>query len=151
MSQADFLLAVKSTIDKLGSDLASAQVPPVRFVDLDDSTAVEEVLTSTDPAIIWEFSGLEDSPSDPLYTAVFSIGARTTNDAANYSILSLVGKVRAIFPVNEVIEIKNYSDVVASAKQGNMRVTSVSVNPQAYDRTSGLRLITIAARVQRFI
>lgn len=151
MSEATFLLAVKSTIDKLGIDLAASQTPPVRFVDLDDATSVEEVFKSTDAAIIWEFSGLEDDPSDPLYTATFSIGARTSNDAANYSILSLVGKVRAVFPVGEMIDVIDYSDTVASQKQGNMIVTSVSVNPQAYDRTSGIRLITIVARVQRFI
>lgn len=151
MSEATFLLAIKSTIDKLGSSLAAAQTPPVRFVDLDDSTAVEEVFTSLDPAIIWEFTGLEDAPADPLYTAIFSIGARTTNDAANYSILNLVGKVRAIFPVGGMIDILDYSDTVASAKQGNLVVTSVSVNPQAYDRTAGIRLITITARAQRFV
>lgn len=151
MPSDTFLLALKSTIDKLGNDLAQAQVPPISFVDLDDSTATEAVFTSTNNALIWEMSSFDESPADPLYMATFHIGARTVNDPSNYSILALTGKVKEVFKVGSRIEIKDYSGLAASAKQGSLTIINVSVNPQAYDRTSGVRLISVTARARRWL
>jgi hypothetical protein len=151
MSEATFLVAIKSTIDKLGNDLALAQTPPATFVDLDDITAVEEAMKSTNNCIIWEMNGLEEDPRDPLYLVPFSIGARTVNDAANYNILKLTGLVKSTFPVGASIDIKDYSGVTATASQGKLIIMSVSVNPQGFDRTSGVRLISIMARAQRWV
>lgn len=145
-----FLVAIKSTLDKLGNDLALAQPTPTKFVDLDDSTAVEAVMSSTDNAIIWELSGFDDNPQDPLYSVVFNIGARTSNDAANYSILTLVGKVREVFPIGAKLEVRDYSDMVMSDVQGFLFITMINVNPQMYDRTSGIRMVTVSARAQRY-
>jgi hypothetical protein len=147
----EFLLAVKSTLDKKGSTLALAQATATKFVDLDDSTAVEEVMSSTDDAIIWELSGFDEVPADPLYHLAFNIGARTSNDAANYGILSLVGKVKEVFPLGSKVEIRNYAEDVESPVLGVMFITFVAVNPQLYDRTSGIRMVTVTARAQRYV
>jgi len=146
-----FLLSIKSSLDKFGNDLALAQPTETKFVDLDDSTAVEAIMTSTDNAIIWELSGFDDSPRDPLYSVVFNIGARTSNDAANYGILALIGKVKEIFPIGRKLDIRDYSDDVASDVSGFLLITSVTVNPQMYDRTSGIRMITVTGKAQRYV
>jgi hypothetical protein len=146
-----FLLAIKSTLDKFGNDLALAQPAETKFVDLDDSTAVEAVMASTDDAVVWEMSGFDDHPRDPLYSVVFNIGARTSNDAANYGMLALVGKVKEIFPIGKKLEVRDYSDDTASDVKGFLFITSVAVNPQMYDRTSGIRMVTVTARAQRYV
>lgn len=151
MSQANFLKAIKSTIDKIGNDLALAQLPPIQFVDIDDSTATEAVFASDTDAIIWEMNGFEDNPSDPLYLVTFSIGAKTANDPANYNILGLTGLVKNAFPVGDSLDVKDYSGLTASLSQGRLLIQRVNVNPQGYDRTSGVRLISITALAQRWL
>lgn len=151
MSEDKFLVAVKSTIDKLGNDLAQSQVPPALFVDLDDSTATEDAMSSEADAIVWELGTLEEEPADPLYMLTFSIGARTTNDAANYDILRLTGKVREHFKKGNTYRVRDYSDLVASVEMGVIRITDVVVMQQSFDRTSGVRLVTVYARAQRFL
>lgn len=146
-----FLVAVKSTLDKLGNDLALSQVTPTKFVDLDDATAVEAVLTSTEDAILWELSSFDVAPVDPLYRVEFNIGARTTNDPANYNILKLAGKVREVFQIGSKIEIRDYSGDTASSPLGFLFVTFIAVNPQVYDRVSGIRMISVSAKAQRYV
>lgn len=151
MSHALFLVAVKSTIDKLCNDLALAQDTPTRFVDLDDATAVEDVMTSSDPAVIWDMGSFEESPSDPLYYSTFSIGARTTEDPSNYNILRLTGDIGDVFKVGVSLDIKDYSGSLASESMGRLHILSVSVNPQGFDRISGVRLASVVARAQRWL
>ena len=151
MSETAFLVAIKSTLDKLANGLAEAQIPPIGYVDLDDATAVENVMASTNDAIIWEMGGISEAPRDPLYHLTFSMGARTFNDPSNYNILRLTGLIRSHIPVHLSLDIKDYSGVTATASVGTLRIISVDVNPQLYDKTSGIRLISITATAQRWL
>lgn len=151
MLEQDFLMALKSTIDKLGVDLAAAQSPSLKFIDLDNTVKMQEMFDSEDDALVWEMQTLADTPADPLYTATFNIGARTVNDPANYDILSLAGKVKAIFKLGQKIDIYDYTGAVASAKGGTLIPTEVSVMVQQYERVSGIRMLTIVAKAQRLL
>lgn len=149
MLEEDFLLAFKSTIDKLGYDLAQSQSPSVRFVDLDNTVRTKELFDSEDDGLVWEMLSLSESPIDPLYTATFNIGARTVNDPANYDILALAGKVKAIFKTGASLAIYDYSGPVAGPKGGALIPISVSVMAQQYERVSGIRMLTVVAKAQR--
>jgi hypothetical protein len=145
-----FPLAIKSTLDTLGVGMAQSLTPPALFVDLDDVTATEEVFSSTTPAILWELGRLDESPRDPLYALTFSVGVRTSNDAANYTIMNLVGKLKEVFPIGRRILVADLSDSGTPAPIGQMIITKVDLNPQVYDRTSGIRMVSVIGRAQRY-
>ena len=151
MASETFLLAIKSTIDKLGNDLALSLTPPALFVDLDDATATEAALASETNTIVWSLGEFQEDPRDPIYRLSFDIGPRTCNDPSNYTILALTGKVKALFVPGSAIAIKDYSGALATATQGTLFITDVSVNQQVYDKTSGVRLVSIYARAQRWL
>ena len=149
MLEQDFLKAFKSTVDKIGYDLGQTQSPQLGFIDLDNTVKAQAMFDSEDDFLIWEMLTLTDDPMDPLYTATFNIGARTVNDPANYDILTLAGKVKAVFKIGQKIDIFDYTGAVASAKGGFMVPIDVSVMTQQYERVSGVRMITITAKAQR--
>ena len=151
MSIDTFLLAVKSTIDKLGVDMATAQVGSPKFIDLDDATATEEAMSKPDPVFIWEMSTFDESPKDPLYRATFSVGVRAMNDPANYGLLKMTGVVGGVFRPGTTFEVKDWSDTVVSPSQGRMIISKSYVNAQGFDRAAGVRMISIDAMVQRWV
>jgi len=112
MSQELFLLAIKSTIDKLAGELATTE--GLSLIDLDNTVEMQELFSSEDNAVVWEYGTLAAEPRDPLYMLTFNIGARTVKDSANYNILSLTGKVQELFKVCSRIEVKDYSGLVES-------------------------------------
>jgi len=141
---ADFASSFKSTIDKKGNDLADTL--GLKLIDLDDITASNDLMHGTRDALVWEFLGLNTSPTEPLYEFGFKIGARTVNDAANYGILGIVDKVRELFPVNSRHSIRNYTGAVAGPESGYLLVSDVSIDPQMYDKNSGIRMAVITGR-----
>ena len=149
MSEEGFPVALKSTIDKIGYDLAQTESPPVQFVDLDNVVNTTELLTSEDTALIWSMSVLAPTPRDPLYSCAFSIGARTVNDPANYDIMLLVGKLKAAFNIGSTIAIFDYTGVTAGPKVGILTVSNVAVMPQEFDKVSGIRMVSLEAKAQR--
>lgn len=151
MQEDSFLLAFKSTIDKLGYELGQAQSPVLKFVDLDNTVKTKEMFDSNDDALVWEMLTLTDAPKDPLYMATFNIGARTVNDAANYDILALAGKVKAVLLIGGKVDIFDYSGAVAGPKGGFFMPIDVSVMSQQYERVSGVRMLTVTARAQRLV
>ena len=142
------MLAVKSTIDKVCIDLATAS--GIKFLDLDDATAVEGVMQSTDSAVIWELQTFDESPQDPMWSISFGVGGRTSNDASNYEILALTGAIASKFTIGTQIPIFNYSGTTVGLQEANMTVISNNTAPQLFDRTSGLRLAGITAKLLRF-
>ncbi len=151
MLEQDFLKAFKSTVDKIGVDLGLAETPQLGFIDLDNTVKANEMFASDDDYLIWEMLTLTDDPMDPLYTATFNIGARTVNDPANYDILTLAGKVKAVFKIGQRIDVFDYTGAVVSAKGGFMMPIDVSVMTQQYERVSGVRMITVTAKAQRLV
>lgn len=149
MSQESFPVAVKSTIDKLGWDLAQAEAPAVKFIDLDNVVNTANLMESDDNALIWSMAVLAPTPSDPLYACSFMIGARTVNDPANYDIMLLVGKLSAVFEEGSLIDIHDYTGAVAGPRIGVLTMTRVTVLPQEFDKVSGIRMVSLEGRVQR--
>lgn len=151
MSFETFLLAVKSTIDKVGVDMAAAQPGTPKFVDLDDATATEEAMSKPDPVFIWEMSDFQEAPKDPLYRATFSVGVRAMNDPANYGLLKMTGIIGGVFRPGTFIEVKDCSDTLVSASQGRILISKAYVNAQGFDRAAGVRMISIDTMVQRWL
>jgi len=149
MSQENFPVALKSTIDKLGNDLAQAEVPPVEFIDLDDVVNTANLLGSDNTALLWSMSVLVPTPSDPLYACSFSVGARTVNDPGNYDIMLLVGKLSSVFQEGSLIDVHDYTEALAGPRIGVLSITKVTVLPQEYDKVSGIRMVSLEGRVQR--
>lgn len=147
----DFLRAFKSTIDKLGMDLGNSLAPSIGLIDLDNTVKAQVMFDSPDDFLVWELLTFDDTPGDPLYSASFNIGARTVNDPYNYDILSLTGKVKAKFPLGAGIEIYDYSGAIASSKGGMLTPVNVAVMPQQYEKVSGIRMITVTVKAQRFM
>lgn len=149
MSLATFAISLKSAIDKLGHTLAVSK--GLTYVDLDDVTATAGLFASADSAIVAEFGTLEGDPKDPLYAGSFRIGARTVQDPGNYDILKLVGDVQALFPEGDRIEVNDSYEVAETGVQGVLIPGEAIVSPQQYDMSSGLRLIEITFKAQRFV
>jgi len=144
----DFISCVKSTIDKAGVDIAVAFGGGTRFVDLDDTVNTAELFASDDPAIVWTWLSLDDSPVPPLYLLNFGIGAKTTLDPGNYSLTTLLGAVSGVMKKGSTLAIKDYSnDGDGTTHRGTMTFTDVSVDQQLFDKESGIRLISVTARV----
>jgi hypothetical protein len=146
-----FFLAVKSTIDKIGSDLAAASALGTKATDMDDYTATEEIFHSESSAVLWELSSMDEDPRDPMYSVVFNIGARTCNDAANYKLAKVLGEISSMLGKDLRIPIKDYSGAVASAPLGFLHIVKQQSAPQSFDRTSGIRMIQVTARALRWV
>ncbi len=148
---ADFTLAIKSTIDKAGTDLA-ASLGVAKFVDLDDPVNMAEAMASTDDVIVWRFVTLDEDPIDPLYSIIFAIGAKTSIDPSSYDLLSFVSKTKKTFAVSEGMDIYDWSGAaVPTEKLGVISFIESGVDTQMFDKESGVRMVTVAGRVQRFI
>jgi hypothetical protein len=150
-TESEFPLALKSTIDYLGTSIAARIGPDIDFVDLDDITSVEEVFASLKPTVVWELSMLTPEPRDPLYFGNFSIGMRTSEDAANYTSFNHLGMVTDTFEIGSSHDIKNYSEDVEGLLAGRMFIVSAGLGAQAFDRTSGIRMVTVSFRASRLI
>ena len=151
MSRAQFLQALKSTLDKQGYDLAVAQAPDILYVDLDDPIQSTELFKGESSAIVLGSLVLHEDPRDPLYSFSFQMGARTVTDASNYSILSLSGQVNVLFEKGKRVSVYQYATVGAvGAVVGFMFITDVSVDDQMFERMSGIRLLTIQGKAVRF-
>ena len=144
----DFLSMVKSTIDKAGVDIAQAYDPTIGYVDLTDQVKVQELLGSNRAAVVWEMLTLVEDPIHPLYEMNFGIGAKTTGDPGNYAMTEMLDAVRAVMAKGDSIVVRDYSpggDGVTD--QGYVYITDVSVDPQLFDKVSGIRLIGVSGKV----
>lgn len=146
---ANFTVAFKSTIDKLGYDLGQSLSPTLDLIDLDDLVVSAELFKTRKDALVWEFLTMDELPRDPMYSFTFRIGARTVKDIANYNILKMIDSVKAIFPTESNLDISDYSGSVAGPKLGYMFITSVGVDPQMFDKDSGIRMILVSGRCVR--
>jgi hypothetical protein len=145
---SDFYSNVKSTIDKYGVDIAQAYGNGVAFLDLDDTVNAAEIMSGKVSAIVWTLLRMDEAPRAPLYALHFGIGAKTTLDAGNYNMSALLDAVGGIMAKGETLQIRDYSpggDGVTP--QGTISITDVSVDPQLFDKESGIRLISVTAMV----
>ena len=140
----DFVTAFKSTIDKIGKDLADAKGLP--FIDMDDITKSSELLHSSRDALVWEFLVFDPAPVDPLYSFVFRIGSRAVKVAANYTSLGLLDALQKVFPISSRHEIRNMSGAVAGPVVGIIHITDLRIDPQQHDKDSAIRMISITGK-----
>lgn len=141
---SNFTTAFKSTIDKIGYDIA--QIRSLPFIDLDDLSASEGLFKTSRDAIVWEFLGFSPAPTEPLYDFGFRIGSRTVNDAANYNCLTLVDDLSKEFYVNSRHPIQDLTGAVAGPELGYLIVGDIRVDPQMYDKQSGIRMVLVTGK-----
>lgn len=143
----DFYSQVKSTIDKAGVDIANAYGGGVGFVDLDDQVAVDALLSGNNSAVVWEVIALTEDPVAPLYQLQFGIGAKTTADAGNYNLSDLLDAIHTTIKKDGTLDVIDYTPSGdGTTKRGYIYFTDVSVDPQLFDKASGIRLISVSGR-----
>lgn len=148
----DYLLHVKSTLDKKMTDMVTAltpEFPNLQGVDVDNLTETEEVMKSENPVILWQFLTLSPAPKDPLYRLNFLVGAKTTSDKGSYTIARLSNDIGKEFEVNSRIEVGDYSGAVEIEGTGYFLITDNSLAPQQYDHMSGIRFFSVVAMGSR--
>lgn len=138
--------AVKTTIDKLVHDLASA-VPgtPLLVGLVDDSANFEEVLGNTKPALLYQVARL--SGRAPKFDLTFNVGAKTTDDASNFLITKVVEAMNDKFYTGAWYALHDYSGAVASEKLGAMTLVEANVMPSQFDKQSNIRMMSCQAKV----
>ena len=144
-----FSLALKSTLDKILLDIATAN--GYEFFDLDGSYLTPEKTESEKPAIAWSLLSLSEAPRDPFWNLQFEAGAKTSNDEAQYVSLEIVSIVQELFTVGSSFPIADYSGTnIPTQNLGEIIISHSGSTPAAFDRASGLRSIHVMATVQRF-
>lgn len=147
-----FVLHVKSTIDKVMTDLVAsmqADYPGLRGVEVDNLVQTDEIMKGTAPALLWQFLALIPTPRDPLYRIEFLIGVKTVSDAGNYLMAAIMAEIGAVFAVGETISVGDYSGAIADLNTGYMVVGQNTMIPQQYDHMSGYRFFSIIAHGAR--
>lgn len=150
----DYLIHVKSTLDKTMNDLVVSLGPSfnnLQGVDVDNLVETDEIFKSQDPVLLWQFLTLRVSPRDPMYRLDFLIGSKTVSDAAGYTLASLSNELRKAFEVDTRISVGDYSGAVAVPDTGYFVITSNVFAPQQYDHMSGIRFFNITAMGTRNI
>lgn len=147
MSQ--FPLQVKSTIDFIASGLANAH--GYEYFDLDSSAWETSLVQSQQPAMAWAFSNMAEHPRDPLWLVGFDIGAKVSEDPAQYTSLEITSVILSQFATGQTVPIMDYSGATPPTTPiGTLIITSAHAIPAQFDRTSGLRLVRVEAKAIRF-
>jgi hypothetical protein len=145
---ASFYLPVKSTIDKIAIDIATTL--SVGAVEIDDTTNVEAALASPDDLLMFQLVDMDGN--DPLYRIRFELGVKTTADSANYDLATLLSSVQDELEEGDTFYIRDFSTLVAPTDDlGFLYITDVSIDPQAFDGASGVRMQTILGKVVRYV
>jgi hypothetical protein len=146
----EFTLALKSSVDREVYKLAAENA--YEFFDLDGAYLLPEQAESTKPAIAWSLLNIIEAPRDPFYSVHFEVGARTSNDVAQYDSMRILCLIQNAFPVNKDIRIVDYSkEYVTGEVVGYFLITSTVSTPPSFDKVSSIRTIQFTAAVQRFI
>lgn len=153
MTMEAFVVAMKSTLDKVMTDQIAAMVaggyPDLKGADLDDNTQFDKVKGAAIPALLWQFNSLDPVPRDPLYQFSFLVGAKTVADAGNYTLTALIAKLSTLFEEGVQHRVFDYSETPVSADMGYFLVSSMSMAPQQFDQQSNIRLWLVTASAQR--
>lgn len=146
----DFPLHLKSSLDRRVVDIGTALDLPV--VDLDSTGLVAELLDSDQPALLWAIGSLQESPIDPLWLVDWEVGVKTSLDPSQYKSLDVVSKLSDSFKIGTRIAIRDYTGEEAGlVLEGWIIVIGVAAAPSQPDRLSGVRLLSVQARVQRLL
>lgn len=149
----DFPFQLKSTVDKLVADKVAALLPTyptLSWAEVDDMAQTDAVFKSENPALIWQFGGLYPRPRAPMYDFEFLVGAKTTQDPGNYSLIRLLSAIREVFKPGASFIVHDYTLAVGApadpVEYGFLMVGSNEIEPQKFDRQSGIRYATVAGK-----
>lgn len=145
-------MIVKSTLDRLVNDAVAkvSQVTgePVAVSEVEDVSNFESVLKDSGPAVLYQLMRLNPNPRAPRYEAVFNVGVKTTDDAGNYDMAKMLGELQDLFKQDSRFSLHDYSEAGLEAPNyGAMLITDADVNPQQFDKQSGIRTIGCKAAV----
>lgn len=145
-------MIVKSTLDRLVNDavakVATVTGAAVAVSEVEDVSNFESVLKNSAPAVLYQLLRLNPSPRAPRYEAVFNVGVKTTDDAGNYNLALMLGELQELFKQESRFTLHDYSEAgLETAEYGAMMVTDADVNPQQFDKQSGIRTIGCKAAV----
>ena len=148
MSYNKFTLAVKSTIDYQANLLAASK--GLGFIDIAAPAFELATLETGGPAVIWEFSTIQEDPFDPMWLVAFDIGIMAFADPAQYISLDLISMFLQAFKTASIFNIMDYSGTTPpTQKLGTMFVVSSGVTQHQQDQATGLRFVTVTARCCR--
>lgn len=146
----NFYLKVKSSIDKLAYDVASAL--SIGAVELDDVTNVEEDLAGDADLVVYQMVDLQPDPLDPLYSVQFEVGIKTTRDVSNFDMATLISTVQEMIEIDDTFYLRDYSGITLPTEDiGYMYITGTNIDPQMFDGASGIRMQRCGARVVRYL
>lgn len=152
MSESTFVLETKSTLDKIAKDLSVTM--GIDYVDVDDTVNAAAKLTGVGSVLVWRFMSMEEDPMDPMYSLLFAVGVKTTSDPSNYDLLGFVSQIKATFKKGTWLDVLDYSTASVPdplTPEGSILFTDSGVDPQVMDRESGVRMLTVSAKCQRFV
>ena len=154
-----FELAYKSTLDhfcnQIAQELKNSGDPDLTTLlhdGLDNLVSIDANTKNMAPAILWQSGFIMPSPKDPMYSAKFSVGVKTTNDDANYIQSKVVSKLAQYFPTEGSIDICDYSgdqDNFDPTVVGTIFIQGVVSNPMVFDNQVGLKLLEVTAMLLR--
>lgn len=144
-----FIVAVKSTLDKVVYDIAQAN--NYEFFDMDGAYMSADIAESTKPALAVSLSSIYEYPRDPFYQIQFEVGARTSEDESQYESLEAIALLQAQFRYGNSFSVMDYSSATPpTVRLGEIIVHTINTSPAAFDKVSGLRSLHVTATVQRF-
>lgn len=152
MSSREWMI-VKSTIDYEVRQAVAAAATENGLTDLpvtevEDATRFDEVLKSSAPAALYQLTRMSDNPTAPRYSASFNVGAKTTDDAGHYLLAGLLGAIQNRFAKGSTFPLHDYSDAALQGpRYGSLMIVDADVNPQQFDKQSGIRMLTCQAVV----
>lgn len=150
----NFELAVKSTLDKILKDDQAALVaawPTLGGAELDDTVETNSTFGSPKPNLFWQWRTLNPECGETLYSASFLIGVKTTDDKGNYDLAAILSALLARHSIGDDITLRDYSGVAEPYPEvGVMTLIGKDVDPQQFDKQSGMRYAQIHAKVARW-
>lgn len=133
-------LLVKSTIDKELFSLAAAV--GLEYVDWDNLATQSKLKSELDNLLIAKFDGVVQS-SPNIADGVVRIGVKTVNDSGNYTLLSLLDQVQTKFRPGELLELRDYTQVTASAQLGGLNIRSCHLDENESVAGINLRFVRV--------
>lgn len=141
-------VAVKSTLDKIVRAAAVSQgLGDIKIAAVDDVADFESVLKSSQRAVLYQLVRLSPWPRAPKFEATFNVGAKTTDDGANFDMTNLIGELSEVFTLGARFDLHDYTGTVASERVGAMTLVDADVTPQQFDKQSGIRMLSCRAAV----
>jgi hypothetical protein len=146
---APFVLTLKSTLDKVVYDLATAS--SLLYIDLDGAMFNSGRLLEAQNAIAWALTGFSPYHGNPyLFDLSFEIAAVTAGDPAAFTSFDIVGILLDAFPQLKSIDVYDYTGAQAgSTKHGTLTIIDAQVQPLQSNDVEGLRSISVTAKGSR--